>query len=594
MREYEAFLQAKRTLEEEKKRWELFLASSEVGLWDWDIQSGVVCWDAQCYTMLGYTPDAFAVTYEVWLNLIHPDDQQSAALEVQRQLAKGDTFSIQFRFQSASGGWFWVEGRGKVVDKDDHGNPLRMVGMHVDRNASKEAEYALLERDRLLEKLSEQLPGVMYQFQYFPDGRSRMPFASQQMKTLYDVFPEELKEDTAAAFRRVHPEDLERVLKSIEVSSLQLSQWTCEYRVVLPRIGVRWHRGVANPEKYHDGSVLWHGYISDITEARNTQDSLFKAKEDAEKATRAKSLFLANMSHEVRTPLNAIIGIGALLEQTASTEKERGLIEKMNHSSKLLLTMLNDVLDYAKLEADKIALERTPFCLRDVLVSVKEMFEAQAMAKGIGFECEMKEGIPLKVVGDRLRLLQIVSNLVSNAIKFSAAGLVRLELDLLGGTGNTRTYGIRVRDTGIGMPLWLKESMFEPFAQGDSSIARKYGGTGLGLSIVQKLLHLMQGSLHVTSQEGVGSVFEISLPLELQKNVPVGAQEEAWLASLGAFAKRMDNADFIPLEEVDVLVDFLRDKIDQGELQEWKEAMARLDYALGLDVIKKWQKENYF
>ena len=216
------------------------------------------------------------------------------------------------------------------------------------------------------------------------------------------------------------------------------------------------------------------------------------------------------------------------------------------------------------------------------------------MAKGIGFECEMKEGIPLKVVGDRLRLLQIVSNLVSNAIKFSAAGLVRLELDLLGGTGNTRTYGIRVRDTGIGMPLWLKESMFEPFAQGDSSIARKYGGTGLGLSIVQKLLHLMQGSLHVTSQEGVGSVFEISLPLELQKNVPVGAQEEAWLASLGAFAKRMDNADFIPLEEVDVLVDFLRDKIDQGELQEWKEAMARLDYALGLDVIKKWQKENYF
>ncbi len=234
----------------------------------------------------------------------------------------------------------------------------------------------------------------------------------------------------------------------------------------------------------------------------------------AEAATRSKSDFLANMSHEIRTPMNAIIGMCHLAQRTALTEKQRGYLSKITHSSHLLLTIINDLLDFSKIEAGKMHIEKAPFLLNDLLSHLADTVGLKAEEKGIELVYSVAPEIPNRLLGDSLRLGQILINLVNNAVKFTERGEVILYLALQEQDAETVLLKCEVRDTGIGMTPDQVSRLFQSFSQADMSTTRKYGGTGLGLTICKKLVEMMGGQIGVESDPGRGSVFHFTARLD--------------------------------------------------------------------------------
>ncbi len=273
-------------------------------------------------------------------------------------------------------------------------------------------------------------------------------------------------------------------------------------RVLTVEVNSRLHR---TP----DGQIEIHGIARDVTEKRRAAEELEAAHRSAEAASRAKSEFLAVMSHELRTPLNGVIGMNEMLSLTRLDDDQRGMVRTVQESAEQLVAIIGDVLDFAKMEAGRLRLEERPFDLHERVHGTVALWEARAAQKGLELRLEIADGVPRHVVGDALRLRQVIGNLVGNAVKFTERGTITVRLD----RGACGVFGVEVRDTGAGIPGHLLPRLFRPFEQADTSTARTHGGSGLGLAICRQIVTLMGGHIEAANDPAGGAVFRFTVQL---------------------------------------------------------------------------------
>ena len=315
--------------------------------------------------------------------------------------------------------------------------------------------------------------------------------------------------------RNISTDDRELLrLALVQLFAQQRNRLEVEYRVNTS-LGPRWIEctGQVTQRNMLGQVERMTGISRDVTRRREIQQEVEGARAQAVAANAAKDEFLAHISHEIRTPLNGVIGMNNLLAQTSLTEEQRQYVELVGSSGRALLALVNDVLDYSRLQAQKLVLEQVRFPLRRWLWDVVAPMRVAAQAKGLDLLIDASETLPKEAVGDPGRLRQIVTNLVSNAIKFTQQGSIDVSMSLTHADATQMMLQLRVTDTGIGISAQQQQLVFDPFVQADNSTSRRYGGTGLGLSICVKLAEMMGGRIELSSTLGHGSCFTVHVPL---------------------------------------------------------------------------------
>jgi two-component system, sensor histidine kinase and response regulator len=515
-REVEAAEQLARQAEElrtTQRRLEHASMSIQEGHWEIDWIARKHWGSASYYALLGYGPNEVEFdTFDKLEDIVHPDDlarvQEAANEHIE---ARAPVYEAEARIRVKAGGYRWFRLRA-VGERDERGQLIRMVGSIQNIEKQKFAEDALEEaRARFDRAVAGTQDGL-----WEGDTAKGTMWLSPRTHELLGYSPGELPNHLEVLRERIHPDELAACDQFLQRGLALGMPLDREMSLRCKDGGYRSFRVRATPTFADDGSVRrMSGSIQDVTEARVARDALVEAKEAAQAASRSKSAFVANMSHEIRTPMNGIIGMTSLLLDTKLDRTQREYADTIRSSADSLLTIINDILDFSKIEAGKLDIESIRIDLPECVEEAGAALAFQAALKNIELIVNIHPEVPRAVLGDRQRIRQCLINLIGNAIKFTPAGEISVAVSVVRTEDSVSHVRFAVSDTGIGMSQAARAKLFQPFVQADVSTTRKFGGTGLGLSIVQRLIELMGGEIAVESEEGKGSTFSFSLPMQV-------------------------------------------------------------------------------
>ena len=550
---------SQRALVESERRWVLALEGAGLGVWDWNAQTGKVFFSRHWKAMFGYSEKDVGNTLKQWSDLIHADDLPVCQADRERHF-RGETavYRNEHRVRAKDGSWRWILDQGMVFERSPNGGPLRVVGTYTDVTERKQAEQSLLEKQSALSE-AQRIAHIGSLSWHLASG---VITCSDESYRLFGISPDDSIPDRDAFLALVHPDDRAALNAWAEGCIAGRATLDREFRVTQPDGGLRVLNGRGYLQRNAQNKPLaMVGTVQDITERKALEQELDQhrhhlevlvqsrtaemetARAEAERLARVKSEFLANMSHEIRTPLNAVLGLAQIGARDSAGRVAHATFTRIREAGEHLLGVINDVLDFSKLEAGRVVVDRQPLALAAVIDNVRSLTSERAASKGLRFGVDLAPDLPEWVAGDAQRLSQILVNLLANAVKFTDRGEARLRV-----TRNGEDIYFEVSDTGIGMTDEQVACLFRPFEQADNSSTRRYGGTGLGLAISQTLANQMDGEIVVTSTSGAGSTFTLRLPLpETEPALPKPA-----LQVPAASERRLEGLRLLAAEDVEV------------------------------------------
>ena len=486
--------------------------SGGIGIWECDMMSNKLTWDSWMYRLYGMDArEGVEESYELWRRHVHPSDL-AAAEQGLRDCAEGiRPFNAEFRIVWDDGSVHFIRAGGKLT-RDESGQGARILGANWDITDRKRAEETLRATEERLRLALEAAHIGTFDW----DVVSNRLISSRWYEELWGFKPGEFTGEDDAFLQRVSPQDRPAISAELARCIASRAPFVSEFRVAWPDGSVHWLM-IRAEFSFDDGGkpLQLRGVVMDITERKQHEESLREATQKAEDSNRIKSDFLANMSHEIRTPLNAIVGMTYLAMRAGPSPPQERYLAKIGNAAESLLGITNDILDFSKIEAGKLDLEHIPFMLDDVLNNLNDIVSQKAEQKGIAIVFSVTRGVPRYLMGDPLRLGQVLINLLNNAIKFTENGEIVVKVTSAEVVRDKGLFRFSVSDTGIGMSPEQVSKLFQSFSQADTSFTRRYGGTGLGLAISKQLCELMGGTLTVESDLGKGSTFLFTAPFDI-------------------------------------------------------------------------------
>jgi PAS domain S-box-containing protein len=449
--------------------------------------------------------------------IIYPEDRDLVLGSYFKRLRGKDIPRVyDFRIVDKSGKIKWVQINAVFITWMGRPASLIFLSDVTDRKRAEEAYHTLVEQS---------LQGLVI----LQEGR--IVFANRAIGQMWGSSPQDLlalsKKDVHAL---VYPDDRTAVWRRYR-DRLKggLLPEHYEFRGIRKDGTINWLEVYSKLIDYQGKPAIQATFI-DITDRKAAEEALLQAKVAAETATRTKSEFLASMSHEIRTPMNAVVGVTGLLLETPLGQEQREYVETIRNSGEAVLSIMNDILDLSKIEGERMDLERLPLELQSCIKAAIAIVSSYAHEKGLKLSQKMDKDVPETILGDSMRLKQILVNLLNNAVKFTDEGEVTLYISSEKLEGRKFKIHFAVNDTGMGIPREKMSSLFQPFSQADASIARRYGGTGLGLAISKRLVELMGGKIWAESWPGKGSTFHFTILSEAAAAKPLPAAADPSLA----------------------------------------------------------------